>query len=150
MRDHWPPETEDRGCADNLCQTCKTGTTGEDVIVHPPEKSSDWHTNITLIHTIQQKSLNRSTQKFYICTNANHVLWLYFMLGFGMTVNVSRLNRRWSPYRLSFIAKWNKHKIIMKKQGSFWVWAMPGRHHFETSLIGWAHTQNDPWNSTQK
>ena len=38
--------------------------------------------------------------------------------------------------------------ILMGLQGSFWVWAQPmrwGITYATPSLIGWAHTQNDPF-----
>ena len=37
-------------------------------------------------------------------------------------------------------------KNSVQQQGSFCVWAQPKRDDVTTSsLIGWAHTQNDPW-----
>ena len=35
-----------------------------------------------------------------------------------------------------------------KTQGSFWVWAQPMREIITMSHIGWAHTQNNPWDRT--
>ena len=36
------------------------------------------------------------------------------------------------------------HSVVNIYQGSFWVWAQPMRDDVTSSLIGWAHTQNDP------